>query len=207
MRVWLLLALAAGCARQATPTDCGPAPRLSARFVDGGVSIDGELTEAAWVETASSGAFPSLADGGQVSPHTELRALWSRDTLWLGVYAADQDLRSSDEVQLSFATPTPLKLRVSASGVVTGAPKSVHAAVDRDGTLDADEHGEDDEEWVVELEVPWAALGLRAPPTSLELSVWREDTPKGASARTVSWARGCSVPSTPRPGLVDLRAR
>ena len=139
-----------------------------------------------------------MLDGGFLSPHTELRALWTKRALWLSVYCADQDLRSTDAVHLRLGKD--LELIAAASGTLKGAP-GVRLAVDLDGTLD-DDDGEDDEEWAAELEVPWSALGLDAPPPSLEVTAWREDTPKGAAARTVSWSRASTRPA---PGLIELR--
>src|SRR5262249_51194376 len=41
------------------------------------IALDGELSEPVWLSAHSTGAFASLADGGTVSPYTELRATWT----------------------------------------------------------------------------------------------------------------------------------
>jgi len=194
----LLTVLTAGCTREHAVAFTGP--KLTALHVTKAPTVDGEADEDAWVKTASTGAFGSVLDSGLLSPHTELRALWNDDALFLGVYCADQDLRSADAIHLTLRTPIELVMTVSPSGKLTGAPEGVRAAVDLDGTLDADD-GEDDEEWVVELEIPWKAAGLKQPPAAVEVLAWREDTPRGASPRTVSWSRAGRVPA---PGLIEL---
>lgn len=186
-----------GCRREATPFS---GPRLRALRVSKAPVLDGAAEEADWIRTASTGAFGSPLDGSPLSPHTELRALWNDEALWLGVYCADQDLRSSDSVHLSLKAANEVLLAISPAGVLRGAPPGVHAAVEVDGTLDGEEGG-DDEEWVVELEVPWKALGLKAPPPSVEVAAWRDDAPKGAASRTVTWSRQAGRPSV---GLVEL---
>lgn len=195
--VVLLALLCFGCPR-ARPAFTGP--KLTALRVAQAPTLDGAAEEEDWIKTASTGAFGSVADGGLLSPHTELRALWNDDALWLGLYCADQDLRSTDAIHLTLRTPIELTLAVSASGKLTGAPEGARVAVEVDGTLDADD-GEDDEEWVAELELPWASAGLKQPPASLEVLAWREDTPRGAEARTVSWSQ---LATKPAPGLIEL---
>jgi hypothetical protein len=193
-RLLLLLVLTA-CAKRPE------APTLAAFPIEGGLTIDGELEEAPWVHTPSSGALPSVTDGKLISPHTELRALWSDDALFLAIYAADQDLRSSDTVHVRVGK---LDFTIAASGLLNGAPFDVQAGVERDGTLDVDA-AEDDEEWTAELASPWSALGLKTRPESLALAVWREDTPKHAAPRTVSWARTCD--GKPASGTLTFRRR
>ena len=188
-----------GCSRAQPAPFAGP--KLIALHASVDPTLDGEAEEGAWIATPSTGAFGSVLDGGFLSPHTELRALWTERSLWLNVYCADQDLRSSDAVHLVLQAATGLSFTVSPTGKLTGAPEGLRLAVDLDGTLDADD-GEDDEEWAAEIEVPWSALGLQRPPPSLEVTAWREDTPKGAPARTVSWSRASNRPAA---GLIELR--
>ncbi len=197
MRGALLVVMALGGCSRSPPAFSGP--RLIALSAGVEPTLDGEVEEPEWIATPSTGAFGSLLDGGFLSPHTELRALWTPRSLWLSVYCADQDVRASDAVHLRLGKT--LELTVHASGTMTGAPPGVRLAVDLDGTLDVDD-GEDDEEWAAELEVPWSVLGLDTPPPSLEVTAWREDTPKGAPPRTVSWSRNSTGPA---PGLIELR--
>lgn len=183
MRAALVLFIAAaGCTSKRTePVETGP--RLQALRVSTPPTLDGAMEERPWVETPSSGAFMGL-DGGMTSPHTELRALFTNDALVLGVYAADQDVISSDGVHLRVAGR---ELFIDVRGRLTGAPEGVQGAVELDGSLD-EAGDEDDEEWTAEIALPWRALGFDPPPDEVPVSVWRFDTPKGASPREVSWS-------------------
>ena len=130
------------------------------------------------------------------SPHTELRALWSTAGLTLGIYSADEDLRADDGVVVRLqAAAGPIDVRIPTKGQAgCGAgcelPRGLVAAVDVDGTFD--NPADDDEEWLVELQVPWAALGLTSAPASVQVNVTRTDTPKGTTPRTEAWA--CAGP-------------
>ncbi len=44
-------------------------------------------------------------------------------------------------------------------------------------------------------------LLLVSPPPSVEVAAWRDDAPKGAASRTVTWSRQTGRPSV---GLVEL---
>lgn len=180
---------------------CSGAPQL-ARRLTAPLTVDGHLDEADWRRTPSSGAWRSERDGRFVSPHTEVRALWRADALLLGLYAADEDLRGDDgfTVSLERADAAPLTLWVPARGAVTcrapagghcAVPEGIAFAVDTDGTFD--DPSDDDEEWAVELVVPWKALGFATPPARLRLDATRTDTPKGAAPRTSAWAQRCGA--------------
>jgi hypothetical protein len=178
---------------------CHPAPRLTAYRAAAPIAVNGHLDEADWLRAASSGPF-TLADGGFTSPYSELRALWTDEALVLGLYAADEDFRAEDgfTVALETADGSPRRFFLSAKGSLScGAgsegsctvPKAITAATDTDGTFDAP--GDDDEEWLAELAVPWSALGFSAAPPLVRLDVSRTDAPKRASPRTTSWAKPC----------------
>jgi hypothetical protein len=153
--------------------------------------IDGELEDPAWREAAMAGAFVA-ADGTPARPHSQIRATQRDGTLYLALYAADEDIRggtasadgpvwlSGDAFHLELGTAGATHLLdVSPRGVLTDAKRSGeparagHAARGTwdfarasgarlglvvDGTLD--DASDDDEEWVVELAVPLASLGL-----------------------------------------------
>ncbi len=197
---WLALALLPACGW--TTPRVTPAPRaacvtptLDVAPSGGPITVDGELDEPAWLAAKTTGAFPLLADGRPTSPHTELRATTTAAALHVAVYAADEDLVDDDQVSLEFSTgnDTPLLLELTARGQLRNprgaVPPGVALKVDTDGTFD--DRADEDEEWVAELTVPWAALGLQAPPATLYLAAWRSDTPKGAAPRTVAWSPRC----------------
>lgn len=200
-RVLISVVLIVAC-RTPPPAQRAVQPRLAALRVRQPPLIDGEISEDAWLRAASSGAFRGLGDGLPTSPHTELRALWDDAALYLTVYCADQDLRRTDSLRLAILGSNRVDLDVSPAGMRAGDLDASDVGVELDGTFDSDEGG-DDEEWVVELRVPWARLGLSKAPTQVQVEAWRVDRPLGAQVRTVSWGQ---VELKPGFGLVKLSA-
>ncbi len=209
---WMVLALAAGACRREPPAAAAavcPGPVLTARSSAGPLTLDGELSEPAWHQAQSTGAWRNVVDGGFASPHTELRAVATPEALVLGLYAGDQDVGKDDaiSVRLGTASGAPLTLEVTPKGELRcpraspgcTLPAGATLAVDLDGT--PDDPSDEDEEWVVELRLPWKSLGYDGPPARLPLNAWRRDTPKGAAPRTIGWARPCP----PDVGWGELR--
>jgi hypothetical protein len=155
--------------------------------------LDGELDEAVW-QTGSvrSGAFTERG-GTAARPFSEARVAWTRTHLLLGLYAADEDIRTSGRTRDAFRVSIgQTTFEVSATGELRGAPAGTRVGQDHDGTLD--EASDDDEEWVIELAVPWGAVDLRGEAGErVDVRVERCDTPRGA-------ARACG--STGRLALV-----
>src|SRR2546423_15024957 len=89
-----LLVLVGACkhAEKAPP----PAPRTDAiPAVAQAFKLDGELNEPPW----NASAFRAVLagdDGQQARPYSELRLLHDHETLYLGLYAADEAIRTSD---------------------------------------------------------------------------------------------------------------
>ncbi len=162
--------------------------------------------QAGVVET---GRFKSV--DGQVTPDSEARLVWRDDKLYLLLYAADQDIRSSvrtpdaplwpeDAFKLTFTprgTGVTKVIWVSAAGTLTDAAGAGEAP-DRawqsgalvahafDGSLN--DPSDEDEEWLVELAIPLAALGVRGVPGErIGFSVRRCDVPKGMGRRCAAW--------------------
>ncbi len=158
----------------ATPPAPAPATDTIPR-VDTPVALDGELHEPAWNTRALRGVL--LADdGGQARPYSEVRLLHDGTSLLVGLYAADEDIRTTDTWKLTLGARA---LTIDAAGRAS-AP-DVKTGIDRDGTLD--QPGDYDEEWVIEAAIPLASLG--APP--LALDVERCDTPKDGRVRCGRW--------------------
>jgi hypothetical protein len=141
------------------------------------ITIDGELREPAWNQRALRGVLAD-ASGAQARPYSEIRLLHDAATLYVGLYAADEDIRSTESWELSLG---PRMLHVDATGHAD-AP-DVHAAVDRDGTLDQPD--DYDEEWVLEVAVPLDGLGA----SPLAIGAKRCDTPKDGRVRCGEWHR------------------
>ena len=113
------------------------------------ITIDGEWDEPQWNRDAKRGQF---TDGDALArPYSEVRLLTDATFVYVGLYAADEDIRSDDRFSVNVG---PLDLWFDATG--KASDPRVRAAVDRDGTLDRSD--DDDEEWVIEASIPRAAL-------------------------------------------------
>jgi hypothetical protein len=138
------------------------------------IAIDGEWKEPAWNQRALRGMLSDDA-GGQARPYSEVRLLHGASSLYVGLYAADEDIRSSERWELAIGSRT---LHVDATGHADDPEARV--AVDRDGTLD---HPDDyDEEWVIEVQLPLDTSGEPLPITAK-----RCDTPKDGRMRCGQW--------------------
>ena len=174
-------------------------------------------------ERGNTPNFVDAAGKGMV-PYTEARLRWGGDRLYLLLYAGDLDLEGSveehdgpidrdDSFRLAFQDGSQVRIvGVSVLGTVsdrvcaTIAPETAcdpswesHAevAVDRDGTLNR--IGDNDEEWVVEMAIPFASLGIAAPGpgTRVAFSVSRCEVGHGPHA-CGGWGNGSP------PGEIEL---
>lgn len=110
-----------------------------------------------WTSAARTERFLG-AHNVPARPHSEARLAWKDGTLWVLLYAADEDIRSTDA------------FHVEIDGRAIDATAAT--AEDVDGTLD--DPRDDDEEWIVELAVPLQKeAGDR-----VRFSAHRCDTPK-----------------------------
>jgi hypothetical protein len=169
-----LLALAA-CKRhrEAPPVALAPGevPMVSAP-----VAIDGELHEPDWNTRARYAVF--TAEGREARPYSQIRLLRDARMLYLGLYAADQDIRSSDAFELAIGT---LVLSIDPRGRITPPIAGAKVAADVDETLD--DPRDEDEEWVIEAAIPIAAI----PPGATTIHARRCDTPKDGIVRCGAW--------------------
>jgi hypothetical protein len=162
-----------------------------------GPDVDGELDDGAWTSALRSGAF-TREDGERARPHSEARLVWGDGQLFVGLYAADDDVQAritekdgplwlSDAFQIVLrAGADTFHFDVSPRGTLTDArvrgdggldfgwSSGARVATDVDGTIG---NAEDrDEEWVIEMAIPLASLGIRGRSGErLELSVRRCD--------------------------------
>jgi len=205
------------------PAHALPAPaavELHVPRVTTPVKIDAEL-EGKKVWEADTGSTHNFVDGaghGMV-PYTEAKARWGNGKLYLMLYAGDLDLEGSvrepdgdverdDAFHIELGDPEDTRVvSVSVLGTIADArcrgPASSRAcdrgwqsgaevAVDRDGTLN--KLGDNDEEWVVEMAVPFAALGVSNPGAGLRLpfSIRRCEVARAGKRACGSW--GAAVP-------------
>ena len=164
-----VLVAVAGCQGPSKLDDVhvGPVPHTR-------IALYGELDEPAWNQVAVRGVFDEA--GAQARPYSEIRILRDETHLFVGLYAADEDIRSDDAFDVASGA---LHAHLTAGGVAT--PASVRMAIDRDGTLD-DAH-DDDEEWVVEAALPLDELG----PAPVAITAERCDTTKRGAHHCGRW--------------------
>jgi hypothetical protein len=139
-------------------------PVLRAPHIAQGIVLDGDTDDGAWTGSPQPARTGLFADplGGAATPASEARLLWGDGVLYVLLYAADEDIRSEgDFFRLTFARDRggarPFVFDVSPRG---SPPDGIHVAREIDGTVD--DAGDRDEEWVVELAIDLAALGLEA---------------------------------------------
>lgn len=159
--------------RDAAPIALAPGevPMVTAPIV-----VDGELHEPDWNARARFAAF--TANGAEARPYSQIRLLRDAQTLYVGLYAADQDIRSSDAFELAIGA---LTLSIDPRGRITPPVAGARAAADVDETLD--DPRDEDEEWVIEAAIPIAAI----PPGTTTIHAARCDTPKDGIQRCGSW--------------------
>lgn len=202
--VFVIVVMLVGCKRESSPLTPTLSPEgrggqvcvpriLVAR--QGTPTVDGELDEPVWHAAAAS--TPFVNDKlKRVVPHTEARAAYDADSLYLVLYTADAELRSDDQVAVNFADGGTVEVAPQGTltcrfGAQTDCAKAgVVAKLERDGDVDAE--GEEDEEWIVELSLPWKLVAPAGRPSQLPLNFSRLETLEGERIREV-WSRGCGA--------------
>jgi len=148
------------------------------------IQIDGELDEVAWRSPARTGPFID-AHGTQAAPYSEARFLRDDNFVYLALYAADEDIRSSDEFVVELSSPRgQLTMHFTPKGTLSPAVAGARVAVDLDGTIDA--ASDDDEEWVIESAIPLAAVPFGRD-GAVAAKVSRCDTTKDHVRRCGAW--------------------
>ena len=179
----------------------------------GPIVLDGDMDDPGWRSaTARTGAFVD-AGGDPVHPYSDARLVWGDGHLYVALYAADEDIRATqpdadaplwreDAFQLLFADGAAERsIDVSPLGTVTDARRAgsapfdyawqsgVHVSREIDGTLNRPD--DDDEEWVIEMAIPFESLGLRGERgESTGFRVRRCDTPHDGRRICASWGWG-----------------
>jgi hypothetical protein len=185
----MFLIAAAACQREPSKLDRGSAEAPGDRIPVTGnpIALDGAWHEPAWNLRALRGVLVD-EQGASARPYSEIRLLHDASTLYVGLYAADEDIRSDDRWQLVLG-----ELAFEVDPTARATHPAVRAAVDLDGTLD--KHDDYDEEWVLEIAVPLAAVGA-AP---LSVSAHRCDTPKRGVERCGQWRTRAELEPMPSP--------
>jgi len=188
------------------------APVLHVPHLPGSITLDGDTDDPGWTQApgpARTGAFV-LANGAVARPYSDTRVLWGDGHLYFSLYAADEDIESrtkepdgplwlDDYFRLSFVRgDVEYAIDVSPRGIVTDAIRrsggafdyswssGVHVSPELDGTLNNSNNM--DEEWVIEMALPFESLGLKGESgESIGFSVTRCDTPKDAPRVCAGW--------------------
>ncbi len=180
-------AVACGCKHERTPAAAPqPVPKVDTR-----IKIDGEWDEHDWSARALRGQFVGK-DGGLSRPSSEVRFLRDDQDLFVGLYAADDNILSTDAFELDLAGRV---LRIDATGKVTPELSGVRVAVDRDGTLDNPSNF--DEEWLIELAIPLASVNLDRDGHA-GVTASRCDTPKHGPESCGTWSGTIELRTDPR---------
>jgi hypothetical protein len=186
-----VLAITTACRRREAATST-PTVGLSVPRSPEPIKIDGDWDEESWSRRAARAQF--VGDDRELArPSSEVRFLHDDSDLLVALYAADQDIQSSDAFDLTVGT---LALHVDTTGRVTPAVPGVRASVGYDeGTRDNPR--DDDEEWVVELAIPRARLGAATGGSAtggpLAVTTSRCDVPKDGIRRCGHWAGSISL--------------
>jgi hypothetical protein len=213
-----------GDAATAAPPSSLTRPILRVPHTAQPLAVNAELEgKKVWEADAGNTRNFETAPGRGMVPYTEAKARWGKNALYLVLYAGDLDLQGSvtktdgpvendDAFRLEFGDGADRRIiAVSVLGTVADArcttmggkqtcdprwKSGVTVAVDRDGTLN--KVGDNDEEWVVEMAIPFASLGVHHPTagTRIPVSISRCEVARDGKRGCGSWGR------TPRGELV-----
>jgi hypothetical protein len=179
----------------------------------GPIFLDGDMDDPGWLkESARTNAFVT-AEGEPAHPYSDARLVWGDGHLYVTLYAADEDIRATrtktdeplwleDAFHLVFTNGrTERAIDVSPLGTITDGSRTdggafdyawesgAHVSREADGTLN--DPSDDDEEWVIEMAIPFESLGLEgARGERIGFAAHRCDTPKRSGRICASWGEG-----------------
>ena len=199
---------------RAKPASIAPAhaTRLLVPHADGNITLDGDMDDPGWLHaTARTGPFVA-SSGATARPYSDARFVWGDGHLYVALYASDEDIRAprtepdaplwlDDAFHLVFSDDKLARsIDVSPLGTVTDGIRAVggqgpfdyawssgaHVSHELDGT--ANNPSDEDEEWVLEMAIPFESLGLEGERgDQIALTIHRCDTPKHAKRVCGSW--------------------
>ncbi|HEY1954390.1 MAG TPA: hypothetical protein VGH28_02235 [Polyangiaceae bacterium] len=155
----------------------------------GAIVLDGDMDDPGWVRPpgpVQTGEF-LLENGEPARPHSHARLVWGGEYLYMAVLASDEDIESSDAVHfVFFQGDVEHAMDVTPRGVITGSIHGVHVSTEIDGTIDQPHNF--DEEWALELAIPFESLGMRGERgENIGLTLSRCDTPKDGHRVCAGW--------------------
>jgi hypothetical protein len=159
---------------------------LHVPHAEGNIVLDGDMDDPGWIRaSARTHAFVGADGVTAARPYSEARFVWADGFLYVGLYAADEDLRAKssehdvpvegDDVFHVVFSDGKLDrvMDLNPLGTLTDGtrPSGTNDLLDRswesgahvsheiDGTPNV--LGDHDEEWVIEMAIPFESLGLR----------------------------------------------
>jgi hypothetical protein len=193
----------------------------------GAILLDGDTDDTGWTRPPGPARTHDFLkpNGAPSRPFSEVRTVWGDGYLYLSLYAADEDIESrtteadgplwlDDAFRLVFTRgDTQVAIEASPRAIITDSMRKkgpdgwgkwdyawnsgAHASPEMDGTLNSPSNM--DEEWVIEMAIPFESLGLQGQPgESIGFSASRCDTPKNAARVCASWGDGDV------PGRIEL---
>jgi hypothetical protein len=178
----------------------------------GSITLDGDTDDPGWVGTPHPARTHAFLDpnGSPARPFSEIRMVWGDGYLYLSLYAADEDIESrtaeadgplwlDDAFRVVFTQgDTDYAIEVSPRAVITDSIRhaggkwdftwssGVHVSKEMDGSLNNPK--DTDEEWVVEMAVPFESIDLQGRSgEKIGFAASRCDTPKRSARVCSSW--------------------
>ena len=206
---------------QARPATEGVSPTLELHVphAKGSIVLDGDMDDPGWLrETARTNAFIGEDGVSPARPYSDARLAWGDGHLYIALYAADENILATqtksdeplwleDSFHLTFSDRVSERVfDVSALGTLTDGARTANAATPFDYAWQSGAHvskevdgtpndpSDDDEEWAIEMAIPFEALGLKGERGErIRFSVRRCDTPKRAKRACGSWGASAST--------------
>jgi hypothetical protein len=206
--------------RPAAAVLVGAVTELHVPHVKGAIVLDGDMDDPGWRrECARTNAFTG-PDGEPARPYSDARFVYGDGVLYVGLYAADEDIRAKlegldapvwtdDSFHLVFNDgTTEHSFDVSATGALADGERRI-GAVGPGGTRPFDFHWnsgahvshemdgtlnvptDDDEEWLIEMAIPLGALELKGEKGErIGVAVHRCDTLHTGVRSCGAWGEG-----------------
>jgi hypothetical protein len=181
----------------------------------GPITLDGDTDDPGWLlppGPARTGDF-LFRSGQPARPYSGARLVWGGEYLYLALYAADDDIEAhndqpdgpmgfDDAFRVVFSQgEVEYAIEVSARSVITDAIRrgggpwdlawnsGAHASREIDGSINSPNNT--DEEWAIELAIPFASLGMRGERgENIGMSLRRCDKPKRDPRVCTGWGDG-----------------
>ena len=185
---------------------------LRVPHIAGGITLDGDTDDPGWVHApgpARTGAF-LVENGRPARPYSETRVVWGGDYLYLALYASDEDIEThtdrpdapnglDDAFRVVFSQgDVDYAIEVTPSAVITDSTRKgdgawnfawssgVHVSREIDGSMNDPKNM--DEEWAIEMAIPFASLGMKGEPgENIAMTLTRCDTPKRSPRVCAGW--------------------